>query len=98
MQPGCCYIPCKLGGAGQWGGAWNGRDPVHAICLPAAAPLAPCRPIGFGIAVFCIAKGNSCKDLYQRFFDALEPMGEPNVPVDRTFVLVGPYYYGLVQQ
>ncbi|GAB4820518.1 hypothetical protein N2152v2_007564 [Parachlorella kessleri] len=38
-------------------------------------------PIGFGIAVFCITKGD-CRQLYERFFDALEPMGEPNVPSD----------------
>ena len=37
--------------------------------------------------MFCIAKSD-CRQLYERFFDALEPMGEPNVPVDRTFVQV----------
>lgn len=26
------------------------------------------------------------RELYERFFDAFESMGEPNVPVDRTFI------------
>lgn len=42
-------------------------------------------PIGFGIAVFCVAK-HSCTELFGRFIDAFEPMGEPNLPIDKLFL------------
>lgn len=28
----------------------------------------------------------SCRELYERFYDSFHTMGEPNVPVDRTFI------------
>lgn len=39
-------------------------------------------PIGFGVAVFCLAKTN-CRELYERFFDGFAPWGEPNIPIDK---------------
>lgn len=39
-------------------------------------------PIGFGIIVFCIAKGD-CHDLYTRFIKHFGPAGEPNIVVDK---------------
>lgn len=39
-------------------------------------------PIGFGIIVFCIAKGN-CHDLYKSFIRHFGPAGEPNIVVDK---------------
>ncbi|PRW39133.1 cytochrome P450 chloroplastic isoform C [Chlorella sorokiniana] len=49
-------------------------------------------PIGFGIAVFCIAREN-VRALYTRFFDAFEPMGEPNIPVDRQLMQSDAFYH-----
>ncbi|KAG2486142.1 hypothetical protein HYH03_015106 [Edaphochlamys debaryana] len=46
-------------------------------------------PIGFGIAVFCIARlagGEATLDLYRRFVEAFAERGEPNIPIDRAFV------------
>ncbi|EFN52905.1 hypothetical protein CHLNCDRAFT_138470 [Chlorella variabilis] len=46
-------------------------------------------PIGFGIAVFCIAKSNVRRvELYSRFYDAFEGMGEPNIPTREFFALL----------
>ncbi|GMH33587.1 hypothetical protein BSKO_01421 [Bryopsis sp. KO-2023] len=42
-------------------------------------------PIGFGIIVFCIAKGD-CHDLYKRFIKHFGPAGEPNVVVDKAWL------------
>ncbi|CAL8470267.1 g9809 [Coccomyxa elongata] len=42
-------------------------------------------PIGFGVAVFCIAKA-PCKELYERFFDGFAAMGEPNIPIDKELM------------
>ncbi|CAD7702759.1 unnamed protein product, partial [Ostreobium quekettii] len=38
-------------------------------------------PIGFGIVVFCVAKGD-CLDLYDRFVRFFGPWGEPNIVID----------------
>ncbi|GLC40999.1 hypothetical protein PLESTM_001144900 [Pleodorina starrii] len=44
-------------------------------------------PIGFGIAVFCIApQGPGRLPLYRRFIDAFGAWGEPNIPIDSAFV------------
>ncbi|GFR43232.1 hypothetical protein Agub_g4291, partial [Astrephomene gubernaculifera] len=44
-------------------------------------------PIGFGVAVFCIAAaGPQRAPLYQRFVDAFGDWGEPNIPIDSAFV------------
>ncbi|EFJ49391.1 hypothetical protein VOLCADRAFT_89771 [Volvox carteri f. nagariensis] len=44
-------------------------------------------PIGFGIAVFCIApRGPGRTTLYRRFIDAFGDWGEPNIPIDAAFV------------
>ncbi|KAL4853371.1 Cytochrome P450 97B2 [Chlorella vulgaris] len=51
----------------------------------------PRTPIGFGIAVFCIAKHN-VRELYTRFFDAFESMGEPNIPVDRQLMQTDQFF------
>ncbi|KAK9915696.1 hypothetical protein WJX75_002780 [Coccomyxa subellipsoidea] len=42
-------------------------------------------PIGFGVAVFCIAKA-PCKELHERFFDGFAAMGEPNIPIDKALM------------
>jgi hypothetical protein len=86
-------------------------------------------PIGFGVAVFCIAKATCkcasvttahalpiaqeevhvvhaeaqgtlsgslchahCRDLYERFFDGFASMGEPNIPIDKTFMQTSAFY------
>nr|BBC28433.1 PWWP domain-containing protein [Yamagishiella unicocca] len=44
-------------------------------------------PIGFGVAVFCIARrGPARSPLYRRFIDAFGDWGEPNIPIDSAFV------------
>nr|BCL66177.1 hypothetical protein [Volvox reticuliferus] len=44
-------------------------------------------PIGFGVAVFCIApRGPARAPLYQRFVAAFGDWGEPNIPIDAAFV------------
>nr|BCL66111.1 hypothetical protein [Volvox africanus] len=44
-------------------------------------------PIGFGVAVFCIApRGPARSPLYQRFIAAFGDWGEPNIPIDAAFV------------
>ncbi|GLI62898.1 hypothetical protein VaNZ11_005720 [Volvox africanus] len=44
-------------------------------------------PIGFGVAVFCIApRGPTRSLLYQRFIAAFGDWGEPNIPIDAAFV------------
>ncbi|EIE26240.1 hypothetical protein COCSUDRAFT_83615 [Coccomyxa subellipsoidea C-169] len=42
-------------------------------------------PIGFGVAVFCIAKAPAT-ELYERFFDGFAAMGEPNIPIDKALM------------
>ncbi|KAL4440210.1 hypothetical protein ABPG75_003211 [Micractinium tetrahymenae] len=49
-------------------------------------------PIGFGIAVFCIAPKATARELYTRFYDAFESMGEPNIPVDRQIMQSDAFY------
>ncbi|PSC73461.1 DNA N-6-adenine-methyltransferase (Dam) [Micractinium conductrix] len=49
-------------------------------------------PIGFGIAVFCIAPKSSAKALYSRFHDAFESMGEPNIPLDKQMMQTDAFY------
>jgi hypothetical protein len=41
-------------------------------------------PIGFGVVVFCIvtAAHHGCLQLYERFYKAFSPFGEPNIPID----------------
>nr|BCL66237.1 hypothetical protein [Volvox reticuliferus] len=44
-------------------------------------------PIGFGVAVFCIApRGPARAPLYQRFVATFGDWGEPNIPIDAAFV------------
>ncbi|PNH02949.1 hypothetical protein TSOC_011031 [Tetrabaena socialis] len=44
-------------------------------------------PIGFGIAVFCLAGAGMRDQLYPRFIDAFEAWGEPSIPIDRAFMV-----------
>lgn len=49
-------------------------------------------PIGFGIAIFCLAGMNHRRTLFSKFFDAFELMGEPSIPVDRVLVSSDDYF------